>query len=102
MCELLCSVGGAGIGTAIRSKTKLGFIDAALANGLAAQALDYDCARGQRSHPRRDDCTRRAGFDCAPDGIEGQLGFGEIYSGLTAPEAITRALGASWAIAWNG
>jgi 2-methylcitrate dehydratase PrpD len=205
VCELLCSVGGAGVGTVIGRKIKLGLIDAALANGVAAHALDYDDTRGsapilaamialaeQRGqggtallvayaagietserlgeamlghhpagwHPIGTlgtvaaaaaagkllglDAARLAralgiaatqaaglqrnrgtaskplnagkaaangllaallaerGFDCAPDGIEGRLGFGEVYGGLTAPDAITRALGASWAIARNG
>jgi 2-methylcitrate dehydratase PrpD len=197
VCELLCSVGGTDVSTVIGRKTKVSLIDAALANGVAAHALDCDDTRGSAPilaavialaehrgqggtailvayaagietterlgeampghhsagwHPTGTlgtvaaaaaagrllglDAARleralgiaatqaaglqrnrgtaskplnagkaaangllaallaERGFNCAPNGIEGQLGFGEVYGGLTAPEAITRALGA--------
>lgn len=44
----------------------------------------------------------RRGFDSSQEIIEGKRGFCRIYSSLSEPENLTRALGENWEIASNG
>ena len=44
----------------------------------------------------------RRGFDSSQEIIEGKRGFCRIYSSLSEPEHLTRALGENWEIASNG